>query len=286
VSAVAASLLDVDAIMVAHGSAACLEDAVRSVEEQVPLGRVFVVDAGSADGVVAAVAAAHPYLHVIGTEHRGLAAASSVGIEATKGEFVLLLDADAVLEEACVGPLVSRARSNRRAGVVAPLVAGPDGKTKAGSSGPFPSLQLALYQATDAMLRRRSKHQLVAPPEAVEATTVDWVSGTCMLIRRAAVEATGPLDAGFVECYWDIELCQRMHQAGWMVLTEPTATCVDSRTQTDESDHADAERACHVDFARYCRMFGLSGLAMAERVGLASPHPAGARTGGRRGRRR
>jgi GT2 family glycosyltransferase len=45
----------------------------------------------------------------------------------------------------------------------------------------------------------------------------DWVSGTCMLLRRRCVERVGPLDERFGSYVEDVDYCLRARDAGWKV---------------------------------------------------------------------
>jgi hypothetical protein len=46
---------------------------------------------------------------------------------------------------------------------------------------------------------------------------VDWVLGGCMLVRRSAMERTGPMDERFFLYFEDVDWCYRMWQAGFEV---------------------------------------------------------------------
>lgn len=272
----AAAYPDVDAIIVAHDSGALLEAAVASIEPQVAPGRVVVVDTGSTDGSVDAVAAAHPDLRVIRTENRGFAAANNVGIASTTGQFVLLLNPDAVLEERCLGPLVTRATSNRTAGIVAPKVMDPDGRTQEGSFGPFPTLWNAFTMRANRMMHRilrRSDKGL----ELHGTTPMDWVTGACMLVRRSAIEAVGLMDEGFFLYFEDVEWCHRMRDGGWTVLVEPSSCCFHTRGGSGGGDSAVAAKAYRDSFYRYCRIYHLRIYALAARIGLTARRAAGGR---------
>jgi GT2 family glycosyltransferase len=268
---------DVDVIIVAHDSGALLQDAVASVEGQVGSGRVVVVDAGSVDGAVEAVAEAHPDVRVIRTENRGRAAGNNAGLIATCGEFVLLLNPDAILEDRSLRTLVARAKSNRTAAIVAPLVTDPDGTPQAGSFGPFPTLRTVLVARGNATLNRMSGGRVAKPPVLHGTTPIDWVTGACMLVRRSAIEKVGPMDEGFFLYYEDVEWCHRMRDAGWTVLIEPTAACVHARGDSGGGDSAAAQEAYRTSFYRYCGLYHLHAFALAARVGLTVRTTAGRR---------
>ena len=56
-----------------------------------------------------------------------------------------------------------------------------------------------------------------APPTATWSTEADWVSGSCFLARRSALEELGGFDEAYFMYAEDMDLCWRAHQAGWGV---------------------------------------------------------------------
>jgi hypothetical protein len=273
-SAAPATLPDVDAIIVAHDAGASLERAVASLDGQVAPDRITVVDSGSIDGAVDALVAARPETNVIRTEDRGIAAASNAGIVATSGEFVLLLDPGSVLEERCLAPLVSRAKSNRTAGIVSPRILDADASTQQGSFGPFPSLGRAFVLRTNRILHKLRRRSGEFRLEVHGTTPMDWVSGACMLVRRRAIQAVGSMDEGFVGHYQDIDWCRRMHAGGWTVLIEPSACCTHAAAGVPDGG---AAKALRDDFLHYCRNYHLRAYALAGRLGLVKLNAMGGR---------
>jgi N-acetylglucosaminyl-diphospho-decaprenol L-rhamnosyltransferase len=50
---------------------------------------------------------------------------------------------------------------------------------------------------------------------------VDWVSGAAMMVRREAFEQIGGFDERYFMYVEDVDLCNRLHQAGWKSLYYP-----------------------------------------------------------------
>ena len=259
----------VDVVIVAHDAGALLQPAVSSAASQVGGERVVVVDAESTDGSVEAVRAALPAVRVIRAPNSGFAASNNVGIAATDGEFVLLLNPDAELAPGAIASLVARAQCDPRIGIVAPRVTDSDGSIQAGSYGRFPTLARVAAQRLRVLFGSRLED--VAVP-----TDVDWVTGACMLVRRAAIADVGPMDEGFFLYYEDVEWCHRMHDRAWRVVIEPAAAVLHHLGKSGAGS-ARVSQAYRDSFYRYCDLYGLWGLALLARAGLALRATAGGR---------
>lgn len=90
-------------IIPTYNHAAYLGDAIRSALAQTVPVEVIVVDDGSTDDTVrvveeASVAIEHAPLVYIRTEHRGVAHARNIGIDAAHGDYLMFLDADDTIE--------------------------------------------------------------------------------------------------------------------------------------------------------------------------------------------
>jgi GT2 family glycosyltransferase len=57
-----------------------------------------------------------------------------------------------------------------------------------------------------------------------ETCQVDWVSGCCIMLRREALERAGLFDEDFFLYYEEIDLCRRLHEAGYGVHYLPHAS--------------------------------------------------------------
>jgi hypothetical protein len=69
-----------------------------------------------------------------------------------------------------------------------------------------------------------SKRELPALSVAGDAPIpVDWLSGACLVARRAAWEEVGLLDERFFLFWEDADWCKRFRRAGWGVYYVPAA---------------------------------------------------------------
>jgi N-acetylglucosaminyl-diphospho-decaprenol L-rhamnosyltransferase len=193
---------------------------------------VLVIDNASSDGSDTAAVAAHPWARLIrNPENVYLSPAWNQGIRATDAPYVLLLNPDTEWFAGTVADYLSVAHRHARAGLVGPMVRDPDG-TVYPSGRPFPSLLDAVGHAFlgpfapgNAFTRRY--HQ--GGWDRRSEREVDWVSGCCMLLPRAALDAVGPLDEGFLLYGEELDLATRLRDTGWSVLFTPEVEVVHER---------------------------------------------------------
>jgi GT2 family glycosyltransferase len=56
-----------------------------------------------------------------------------------------------------------------------------------------------------------------------DATEIFWATGACLMLRRAALQVTGLLDDDFFAHMEEIDLCWRLHLAGYRVRVAPAS---------------------------------------------------------------
>jgi N-acetylglucosaminyl-diphospho-decaprenol L-rhamnosyltransferase len=200
----------------------------RCLESAASLDTV-VVDNGSRDGTVALVRERFPSVRVVESENRGLAAGWNRGVAETRGEHVLILNADAWLVGDAAEQLVAAAARQPRAAVVGPRLLNTDGTLQRSVRG-YPTLwRLAteyLYLRKLAP-RTRALNAFYAGDFAHdEEREVEWVMGSCMLVRRAAFEDVGPFDERYFLFSEEVDWMRRAADRGWSVVFTPAAECV------------------------------------------------------------
>ncbi|HET9117003.1 MAG TPA: glycosyltransferase family 2 protein, partial [Pseudonocardiaceae bacterium] len=58
---------------------------------------------------------------------------------------------------------------------------------------------------------------------ALGERTAEWLSGSCLLLRRTAFEAIGGFDSRYFMYFEDVDLGDRLGRAGWLNVYVPTA---------------------------------------------------------------
>jgi hypothetical protein len=69
-------------------------------------------------------------------------------------------------------------------------------------------------------------------PSDQGAQPVDWIAGMCMALRSAAFAQMGGFDERYFLYYEDVDLCRRLHAAGYAVMYEPRASVIHHARRT------------------------------------------------------
>lgn len=204
--------------------ARCLE-ALLAAPPVVP-HEIVVVDNASTDGSAEMIRARWPAIAVLEQPvNLGFAAANNVGIRASAGELVLLLNSDTLVPAGAVDLLVARLQATPVAAVAGPRLVDAQGRVEL-SFGPMISPVGELRQKLVRLLHERR----VAPVSRwVHRTTraeqfVAWVSGAALLVYRQDAEAVGLLDERYFLYTEDVDFCAAIRARGRAVLFTPAAT--------------------------------------------------------------
>ena len=184
---------------------------------------IVVVDNQSGDGTADAVAAQWPDQPLIRLpENIGFAAANNIGIRATHGDLVLLLNSDTMVDDGSLEALCAALEATPEAAVAGPCLVDGDGRQEL-SYGPMISPLAEPRQKVRAKLLARGPAPVRARIEKTMRTRqfVDWVSGACLLVRRAAAEQVGLLDERYFMYCEDVDFCAALRRAGHRILYAP-----------------------------------------------------------------
>jgi N-acetylglucosaminyl-diphospho-decaprenol L-rhamnosyltransferase len=109
-------------------------------------------------------------------------------------------------------------------GLVGPRTRFPDGTLQV-STGPDLSPLAEVGQRRLVRGVQRRDPRAIERAEAIHGREhePDWLSASCLMARRAALEATGGFDEAFFLYEEDADLCRRARRAGWRVVFTPSA---------------------------------------------------------------
>lgn len=218
-------MADVTAVTVTLNGLPWIEQCLESL----PGVERIVVDHGSTDGTLELVRDRFPDVRVIEQENRGYGAGLNAGFLASAPDYWLVINSDAWVVGDAVERLAAFADSSPDAAVVAPRLRNPDGSLQRSVRG-FPTLWRLATEYF--FLRKLAPHShalnafYAGDFDHDERRSVDWVMGSCFLVRRAAADAVGLFDEDFFLFSEETDWFYRFHEAGWSIWFTPEAEAV------------------------------------------------------------
>ncbi len=233
------AVADVAVVIVNYNVCEFLEQALDSVA-RASAGltvETFVVDNNSVDGSTAMVRERFPDVRLIANEANvGFGRANNQAIREARGRYLLILNPDTLVQEDTLRTLVAFMDAHPEAGAAGCQILNPDGTFAPESRRAFPTPAVALYRMLGlSRLFPRSRtfgryNMTHLPLDAV--CEVDALSGSCMMVRTAALYETrtsdeteaggaGLFDEEFFMYGEDLDWCFRIQQAGWRIYYTP-----------------------------------------------------------------
>lgn len=149
-------------------------------------------------------------------------------IDASTSKYVLLLNTDMYFDapERCIWKMFQFMESQPGCGIATCRVHYPDG-SHAPSARRFQTFRtiLARRSRLGKAMQRTLDDYFYCKRDPQEAWECEWVSGCFMMIRRQALEDVGLFDLQFRKYFEDVDMCQRMAQAGWRVMYNGRTSC-------------------------------------------------------------
>ena len=197
-----------------------LMECLRSLKVSKYYNEVIVVDNGSTDGSVAAIAQKFPDFAVIETGKNIGFGANNIGISRALqagADYVLLLNNDTWVDPECFSRLLQVAEENPQAGILSPRIC-------------YYSEPAMIWYDGGKLEKVNGfwKHQHINEDAHVgcvsdEIREVDYICGCAMLIRRSVIEHIGGLNSRFFMYWEDGEFSLRARNAGFQLLHVPSA---------------------------------------------------------------
>ena len=234
-------------VIVTYNSRAYIDRCLSSLVQH-PLTidhEILVVDNASTDGTAEDIRQRWTGIRVIDARaNLGFARANNLGIRQTHGGLILLLNPDTIVPAGAIDRLIAALDARSDAAIAGPRLVKPDGRAELS----FGAMLSPFAELRQKVLVRGGERGLVAVATYVEWLTrqprdVDWVSGACMLVRRADAEAAGLMDERFFMYVEDVDFCAAVRARGRKVLFAPAAEILHFRGQSRLTAAAPTERA-------------------------------------------
>lgn len=211
-------------IIISYNTKELLLDCIESARLSAPSAEIVVVDNASSDGSSESVHNNFPFVTLIQNEKNlGFGAACNQGIRASQADFVLLLNSDAVLTPEAFAALVECFSDRPRAGAAGCRVIDSQGSESATAMN-FLTPWNQNLELLGIKFGRFGRTRVFLPEASEIDCSVDWLEGSCLMLRRAALDQVGLFDEQFFMYSEDEDLCRRLKSSGWAVCYTPVGS--------------------------------------------------------------
>ena len=209
----------------------CLQSVSRALEGIE--GEVFVVDNHSDDDSVETVRSQYPWVRLIeNQENMGFSRANNIAIREARGEYVLLLNPDTIVEEATLREVLRFMEEHPKAGGAGVMMHNADGSLAPESRRALPTPWVSCLKMLGFTKRYYMSHLPWDQPGRIEV-----ISGAFCFLRKKALDEVGLLDEDFFMYGEDIDLSYRLMKGGWENWYLPSPITHFKGKSTQKSDY-------------------------------------------------
>ena len=205
--------------------AQCLHSVFRAMEGID--GEVIVVDNDSQDDSISYARELYPQVSYIeNKENVGFARANNMAIRQSKGEYVVLLNPDTVVNEHLLSDCVAQLDAHPEIGATGVRMLNENGtfapESRRGIPTPFTAFCKMVGLAKLFPKSRLFGRYYMKYLDEYAATPIEIISGACMFIRKSVLDECGLLDEDFFMYGEDIDLSYRLLKTGKQNYYVPT----------------------------------------------------------------
>jgi len=192
---------------------------------------IIVVDNNSSDKSICSINSFYKDVKFISLSiNYGFGHANNVGMKAARGKYFLIVNPDILFNDNSIELLYEFLERNLNAGVVGPVQSKP-GKGIEYYYTFFPSIYSRLMQESrmymkTRLMKKRFFSFLNENIKRGEPFKVDWVIGSCMMLRKEIFDNMGGFDEAFFLYEEETEWQFRMNKAGWRSYMNPKANVI------------------------------------------------------------
>jgi N-acetylglucosaminyl-diphospho-decaprenol L-rhamnosyltransferase len=187
-------------------------------------------------------------------ENLGYGAAANRGVAEFGDEYgwVIVANPDIEWGKGSIDELLKAASRWPRGGSFGPLIREPNGEVYP-SARLLPSLGKGVGHAVVGRVWRDNPWTKAyrQSDSEVRERTAGWLSGSCLLLRREAFDSVDGFDSRYFMYFEDVDLGDRIGQAGWQNVYVPTAEVVHIGGHSTSKSSAKMLEAHHLSAYRY-----------------------------------
>ena len=211
-------LMDFSIVIVHYNTTDLLKRLLESLQRDSLLHRTIVLDCASTEFDIGEFRNRFDAQYLCLPTNRGYSFAVNRGISCTETEVVLLLNADVLINGQQIRELLEIWASLDRPAALGPMHRN-ERRNPQMTCGQEPTvlnewrrkrLERALRHGDRKVIRKYERSV-----RGIKQTA--WVSGSCMLLSREAIETVGPWDEAYFLYFEDMDWCLRARDAGFLI---------------------------------------------------------------------
>ncbi|MBU2564316.1 glycosyltransferase family 2 protein [Patescibacteria group bacterium] len=154
-------------------------------------------------------------------KNTGYAFLVNQGIKKSKGEYVLILNADIVVLEDSIQKMLNYMEKYEKIGILGPQLIDFTGNIQI-SCFAYPTISSIVARRTPFKKLKRGKNILnkftIKEWDRTTTREVDWIQGSAIMVRKKAIDKIGLMDERFFMYFEDVDWCRRFWQKGYKVV--------------------------------------------------------------------
>lgn len=221
------STIDISILIVSFNTRERLRACLESLQTQAGTytAETLVIDNASRDDSADMVSSAFPAVRLIRSDlNLGFANANNRALEEAHGRYIVLLNPDAVLPPGTLARALQHMENDLSVGMGGGRLIDENGHLQP-SARLFPSVLNELL-VISGLAHRFPRSRFFGRfdrtwADPLQAAPVDWVPGAFAILRRDLLDLIGFFDPRFFLYYEEVDLCRRIHEAGYRVMYWP-----------------------------------------------------------------
>lgn len=150
----------------------------------------------------------------------GYAAGNNLGIKAASGRYLVIMNPDIVIWDNSLKQMILFMDASQAVGIAGPRLLSPDGSLQYACYR-WPTPQVLLYRRSAlgrfGFAERAIDKFLLKDWDHRDSRPVDWLQGSCVIVRREALNQVGLMDERYFLYAEDMDWCRRFWCSGWEV---------------------------------------------------------------------
>lgn len=190
---------------------------------------IFIIDNNSNDNCIEGLKEKikNPHLKFIQSDkNKGMGAGNNLGIKKAKGKYILILNPDVAVFRGDLEKMYEYMETHPETGALGAKLITP-AKELQYSCFQFPTpLKLISRRINLPFAKKIQTSYQMADWNHSETREVNWVQGSCMLVRKDLIDKVGMFDERYFMYLEDTDWCHRFWQAGYKVVYYPEVSLV------------------------------------------------------------